>query len=245
MSVREAHTVDQIARSPEGLLVLIATEDRPYTPEAAPALAEELRVKLNTYIYGVKSGQIHERRPGEPMSVVLYTASHPPAEVLQILEVAGQVLAEDGVGVDWRLLEMPERTYVDVLQEMAASLRQAAPADWTSLTYYATVIGPKRRDSFDVTTPSGNVRLPGGPEDVRNALDELKRLMWTPEKGAWIGVQLVLDRESGQLEPGFNYSIEPVGEPLAAEVLTEELRHFPRPPGALPDWWAERIGEQG
>ena len=245
MSVREPHTVDQIARSPEGLLVLIATEDRPYTPEATPALAEELRIKLNTYVYAVKSGQIHERRPGEPMSVVLYTASHPPSDVLQILDVAGQVLAEDGVGVDWRILEMPERTYVDVLKEMAASLQAAAPADWTSLRYHATVVGPKRRDAFLVTTPAGEAPLPGGPEDVRNALDELKRLMWTPEKGVWLAVELAVDRASGRLQPGFNYNIEPAGEPLPAEVLTEELRHFPRPPGGLPDWWAQRIGEPG
>ena len=245
MSVREPHTVDQIARSPEGLLVLIATEDRPYTPEATPALAEELRVKLNTYVYAVKSGQVHERRPGEPMSVVLYTASHPPAEVLQILDVAGQVLAQDGVGVDWRVLEMPERTHVDVLREMAASLRRAAPADWTSLTYHATVVGPRRRDTFVAVSPAGEVPLPGGPEDVRGALDELKRLMWTPEKGAWLGVRLVLDRESGRLEPGFTYDLEPAGEPLPAEVLIEELRRFPRPPGGLPGWWAQRIGETG
>ena len=55
----------------------------------------------------------------------------------------------------------------------------------------------------------------------------------------------MLDRESGQLKPGFNYAIEPAGEPMPAEVLTEELRHFPRPPGGLPDWWAARIGEPG
>lgn len=245
MSVREPLTVDQIARSPEGLLVLVATEDRPYTPEATPALAEELRVKLNTYIYAIKSGQVHERRPGQPATVLLYTATNPPPEVLQILDVAGQVLAEDGVGVDWRILEMPERTYVDVLKEMASSLQAAAPADWTSLRYHATVVGPKRRDAFLVTTPAGEAPLPGGPEDVRNALDELKRLMWTPEKGVWLAVELAVDRASGQLQPGFNYNIEPAGEPLSAAVLTEELRHFPRPPGGLPDWWAQRIGETG
>jgi hypothetical protein len=94
MSVREPQTIDTIARSAEGVLVLTLTEERPYTPQATPALAEELRLKLNTYIYAIKSGQIHERRAGEPAVVVLYTASNPPAEVLQVLEVAGQVLAQ-------------------------------------------------------------------------------------------------------------------------------------------------------
>jgi hypothetical protein len=85
--------------------------------------------------------------------------------------------------------------------------------------------------------------MPAGPDRVRGALDELKRLMWTPEKGAWIGVELVLDRESGQLKPGFNYTIEPAGEPLPGDVLAEELRHFPRPPQSLPEWWAGRLGD--
>ena len=234
MSVREPHTIDTIARSAEGVLVLTMTEDRPYTPEETPALVEELRRKLDAYVHAVTSGQISERRAGEPAVVVLYTASHPPAEVLQVLEVAGQALAEYGVGVDWRTFDVPRRTHVDVLKEIAGDLRQAAPANWTSLTYSATVLGPHRRDSFVVATPEGDVTLTG-PEPVRGALDELKRLMWTPEKGTWIGVELVLDRETGQLEPGFDHDIEPAGEPLPADALAEELRRFPRPPEGLPD----------
>jgi hypothetical protein len=242
MAVRDPLTIDQIARSPEGRLVLILTEDRPYTPETAAALAEELRVKLNAYIYAVKSGQVHERRAGEPVAVLLHVVSPPPAEVLQILEVAGQVLADDGGTVDWRLLDVPPRSHVDVLREMAAGLQQAVPANWTALKYYATVVGPRRRDTLVVTTADGDVPLQGAPDHVRSLLEELKRLMWEPERGTWIGVEIVLDRASGQLTPGFNYNLEPAGEPMPADVLADELRHFPRPPGSLPDWWAQRVG---
>jgi hypothetical protein len=242
MAVRDPLTIDQIARSPEGLLVLVVTEDRPYTPETEAALAEELRVKLNAYIYAVKSGQVHERRAGEPVAVLLHVVSPPPPDVLRVLEVAGQVLADDGGTVDWRLLDTPPRSYVDVLREMAAGLQQAVPATWTALKYYATVIGPRRRDSFVVTTPDGEVPLQGAPDHVRALLEELKRLMWEPERGAWIGVELVVDRASGQLTPGFNYDLEPAGEPMPAEVLADELRHFPRSPSRLPAWWAQRVG---
>jgi hypothetical protein len=31
------------------------------------------------------------------------------------------------------------------------------------------------------------------------------------------------------------------GDRFAADVLLEELRHHPRPPGSLPDWWAGRV----
>ena len=242
MAVRDPQTIDTVARSNDGRLLLALTEDRPYTAETAAAMAEDLRVKLNTYIYAVKSGQVHERRAGEPLAVVLYTISPPPAEVLQILDVAGQVLAEDGVTVDWRLLEAAQRNYQDVLREMARDLMQAVPADWLSLRYSATLVGPRRRDSLVVTTPAGATQLPGAPDHVRAAVEELKRLMWTPEKGAWLGVELGIDRASGQLTPGFNYDLEPAGEPLPADELTEELRHYPRPPGSLPGWWAERVG---
>ncbi len=242
MAVRDPQTIDTIARSSDGMLLLALTEDRPYTAESASALAEYLRLKLNTYIYAVKSGQVHERRAGEPLAVVLYTTTPPPPEVLQILDVAGQVLAEDGVTVDWRLLEAAQRTYQDVLREMARDLVQAVPADWATLTYSATLVGSRRRDSLAVTTAGGPSQLPGAPDHVRGAVEELKRLMWTPEKGAWIGVELTIDRASGQLTPGFNYNLEPAGDPLPADVLAEELRQYPRPPGSLPGWWAERVG---
>ncbi|GAB3313736.1 hypothetical protein GCM10027451_27830 [Geodermatophilus aquaeductus] len=108
------------------------------------------------------------------------------------------------------------------------------------LKYYATLIGFRGRDTFVAETAEGSVTLPGAPDHVRSAVEELKRLMWTPERGAWIGVELVVDREGGQLQPGFNYTIEPAGDPMPVDVLADELRQFPRPPGSLPDWWAKK-----
>jgi hypothetical protein len=104
MAVRDPQTVDTIARSADGGIVLAMTEDRPYTPESTPSLVKELRVKLNTYIYAVKSGQIPERRPGDPGVVLLYTVSTPPEEAREVLRFAGHVLAQDGVTVDWKEL---------------------------------------------------------------------------------------------------------------------------------------------
>ena len=109
MAVRDPETVDTIVRSAEGVVVLGMTEDRQYTPETTPSLVEDLKVKLNTYIYAVKSGQIPERRPGEPGLVLLYAASQPPEEVLEVLRFAGHVLADDSVTVDWRTLEATAR----------------------------------------------------------------------------------------------------------------------------------------
>ena len=244
MAVRDPETVDTIARSADGLVVLAMTEDRPYTPETTPSLVEELRVKLNTYIYAVKSGQIHERQPGEPGVVLLYTVSEPPEEVLEVLRFAGHVLAEDGVTVDWKQLDATARGYTDVLREIAGGLMQAVPATWTSLAYGATIVGDHRRDVLDVETADGRVTLPGAPDSVRALLEELKRIMWEPERGTWLGAELSIDRATGQLSPSFNHNLEPWGGPLPAEAYLAELRRYPRPPESVPAWMAALIGEQ-
>ncbi|WP_040337190.1 DUF6572 domain-containing protein [Candidatus Blastococcus massiliensis] len=246
MAVRDAQTIDTIARSPEGVLTLALTEDRAYTPLSTSVLAEELRSKLNAYIYAVKTDQIAERQDGEPAVVLLYTVSEPPQEILDVLRAAGHVLSSMGVSVDWRLLEdAPVRDHTEVLREIAVGLTQAVPDTWTHLRYVATCIGDRRRDRLTAETPEGRQDLQGAPNPVRAAVEELKQLMWTPERGTWLELDFTIDRAAGQLKPGFNYSLEPAGELLPAEVYAEELRRFPRLPASVPDWLAERVAQAG
>ncbi|MGY1773867.1 hypothetical protein [Blastococcus sp. SYSU D00813] len=242
MTVSDPRTIDAVARSADGLLVLAVTEDRPYTAADTDRLAEELRVKLNGYVYALRSGQVPERRDGEPAAVVLSAITEPPAAVREVLEAAGQVLAADGVTVTWRLLTPPGREPTDVLRDIAAALIAAVPDSTARIRYRATAVGPVRRDGFHAVTGGGNAVNVPVPGAVRDAVEELKQVMWTPEKGTWLEVDLVLDRADGRLEPGFNYGLEPAGEPLTRDVLVAELRSFPRPPEAVPAWMAERIG---
>lgn len=110
MAVRDAQTIDSIARASDGLLTLLVTEDRPYTPDTATALAEELRAKLNAYIYAVKTRQIAEREGDEPAVVLLHTVDEPPKVVLDVLKAAGHLLAADGVTVAWQLADSIPRS---------------------------------------------------------------------------------------------------------------------------------------
>jgi hypothetical protein len=246
MAVRDAKTIDFIARSPEGTLTLALTEDRAYTPLSTSVLAEELRSKLNAYIYALKTDQIAERQPGEPAVVVLHTVSEPPQEILDVLRAAGHVLSSMGVSTDWRLLDdAPERDSTEVLREIAVGLSQAAPETWTELRYVATCVGDRRRDRLTAETDEGRVDLQGAPNAVRAAVEELKQLMWTPERGTWLELDFTIDRAAGRLTPGFNYNLEPAGEALPAEVFAEELHRFPRPPESLPEWWAQHVQDAG
>jgi hypothetical protein len=245
VAVRDAQTIDSIARASDGLLTLLLTEDRLYTPDSTSALAEELRSKLNAYIYALKTRQIAEREGDEPAVVLLYTVAEPPKTILDVLTAAGHVLAPDGVTVAWQVADsVPARDHTAVVREIAHGLVDVAPEEWTHLRYAATLIGDRRRDLL-ATTPGGSVDLQGAPDDVRAAVEELKQLMWTPERGTWLELEFTADRAAGQLTPGFNYNLEPAGEPIAAEDYVEELRRFPRVSAPLPEWLAERVADAG
>jgi len=56
MTVAETTTIDQVAAH-EGRLLLAMTEVRPYASGDRAALVEDFRLKLNGYVYAIRSGQ--------------------------------------------------------------------------------------------------------------------------------------------------------------------------------------------
>jgi hypothetical protein len=192
-------------------------------------------------VHALRSGQLHERQGREPVAVVLYAVSPLPAEVQQVLDAAGQVLAQDGATIRWQLLDVPPPSTDDLLRDITAELLQAAPPPWDRLVYQAFLVGDVAQDGFD--TETGGQRTPVGsvPDRARQLVVELKRQMWTPEKGTWLSMQLVIGGQPLQAQPGFNYGNE-VPPPLPDEAYAAELRTFPRAAEAVPDWWRARVG---
>ncbi|SFP86151.1 hypothetical protein SAMN05660464_4497 [Geodermatophilus dictyosporus] len=243
MTVSDPRTIDAVTRSAGGLLVLAVTEDRPYTAEDGERLAGELWAKLDAYGQALRSGRVPERRGDEPVAVVLAPATEPPDAVREVLAAAGRALADAGVTVTWRPPTRPGRDTEAVLRDLGAALLAAAPEGATRLRYRAVVAGPVRRDVLTADgTPGERSREVAVPAAVRVAVEELKRVMWTPERGTWLETDVVLDRAARRLLPLFNHDLEPAGPPLPAEALVAELRSCPRPAGAVPGWVAARIG---
>ncbi|MGY1830178.1 hypothetical protein ACI8AA_07065 [Geodermatophilus sp. SYSU D01180] len=136
----------------------------------------------------------------------------------------------------------PARDTPAVLRDLGAALLAAVPADAARVRYRATVVGDVRRDLL-TAGPADGVPVPvPATAAVRTAVEELKRVMWTPERGTWLQTDVTLDRATGRLLPIFNAEAEPDGPPLPREALVAELRDHPRPPDAVPPWMAERIG---
>lgn len=134
------------------------------------------------------------------------------------------------------------RDPVGVLSDIGAALVAAVPPGTARIRYRATAVGGVRRDGFHAETAAGNAVNVPVPGAVRDGVEELKRVMWSPGPGTWLELDLVLDRASGHLEPRFNATHEPGGEPLPREALAEELRRFPRSPEAIPAWMSARLG---
>jgi hypothetical protein len=237
MTVSETARLDHLARSPEGRLLMGMTEERPYRVGGDEQLFEDLRQKLNAYVHALRSGQVTARAPGEPVDIVLFTMSDPTARVVDMLRVAHEGLANEGVTVSWRRLPEPEpRSHQEMILDVVRHLIDSAPEGWASWRYGATLIGEDARDDFWVTDAAGQTQRAEVPPFVRTLVAELKRAMWTPEQGTWFGLLFRMEKAAGQVSPGFNYDIEPGGPPFAQQEWVAEMRHFPRPPAAVPSW---------
>ncbi len=136
----------------------------------------------------------------------------------------------------------PARDTTAVLRDLGAALLAAVPAGAARARYRATVVGDVRRDELVADPGDGRPVPVAVPDAVRTAVEELKRVMWTPERGTWLQTEMVLERATGRLLPLFNADAEPPGPPLPREALVAELRDFPRPPRAVPAWMAGRAG---
>jgi hypothetical protein len=135
----------------------------------------------------------------------------------------------------------PARDSAAVLRDLGAALRAAAPAGAARVRYRAVVVGDVRRDQLTAEPAGEQPELPV-PAAVRRAVEELKRAMWTPERGTWLQTEMVLDLATRRLLPVFNAEAAPSGPPLPREAVAAELRAYPRPPDAVPGWMGEPTG---
>ena len=159
--------------------------------------------------------------------------SDPTARVVDMLRVAHEALAPEGVTVSWRRLpDAGGRTQDEMKVEIVRQLVSGLPDDWAVAHYGATLIGEDARDELRVTGPDGQSRQVPVPGAVRPLVAELKRAMWTPEQGTWFGLVFTIDRAAGQVSPGFNHDIQPGGVPFRWRAV--QPRGLDRRDAALP-----------
>lgn len=72
---------------------------------------------------------------------------------------------------------------------------------------------------------------------VVRAFKALRHEMGSQGKGAWLSAVVTLDN-SGNMKASFNYDECPAwSAPVSDEAYIDDIKKYPRPPGAIPDWY--------
>ncbi|MBW8483552.1 hypothetical protein [Actinomadura parmotrematis] len=129
----------------------------------------------------------------------------------------------------------------EVVQGAVRALRAAAPFGWERLgfEFHATV----GIDSvlFEIEDSTGAVRTSMPPGQALGKMDELRRVMYRGDKGAWFTARLDVER-SGRFSAEFDFDAEPAfTPPLTADAYRRDLERFPRAAEHVPAWLRERL----
>ncbi|WP_021597214.1 hypothetical protein [Actinomadura welshii] len=123
------------------------------------------------------------------------------------------------------------------------ALRAAAPAGWERLDFeFRATVGIDSA-SFEVEDADGGRRTALPPGQAVGRMDELRRVMYRADKGAWFTARLQVER-SGHFSAEFDYDGEPeFTPPLAPSAYALDLDRFPRADEHIPDWLRAKLGE--
>lgn len=239
MAVTDPNTVDTIAESPEGRVLLAMTEDRRYAFGDVEAMSEDFRQKLNAYIYLLRSGQLREMAgPAVDggVEIRLFCLDEPPSRVKEMIQLAGAELATEGVSFDWTVHAPP--TTGELLGIVGSSLVAGAPEGWTRIDLTATLVADGLAGGLTARTASGEIVPMQPTDDLVVALKDLKATQWEPDRGTWVTFRAEV--EGTELQPYFDFDEPPGGAAeFPREVWDEELRRFPRE--IVPDWWQAQL----
>lgn len=239
MAVSDPSSVDTIAERPDGRLLMAMTEDRRYTGGNVTTMVEELRQKLNNYVYMIRSGQLRESvgaAVDHGVEIRLFCMDEPPAPVREMIRMAGDGLAGEDVIVDWTV---HPPTIEEVLQEIATILMDLAPAGWEKVELSASLVGNGLTGACTAAMATGEEVLLQPVEELTAALQTLKAAYWSPERGTWISFYGRI--ANGDFFPGFGVDQPPPNGPeeFPPEDWAAELERYPR--HSVPDWWQAQL----
>lgn len=89
----------------------------------------------------------------------------------------------------------------------------------------------------------GKPRVRVAPDEVTDALEALRAVMYNEDAGTWMSAQLTVNADRG-VEGDFNYDDEPAwSHELDPELYAQEMRRFPRPDRTTPTWLQDELRE--
>lgn len=248
MSVQQATAIDQIAVGEGGRVLLAMTEDRPYTIDSIEQLSEDFRLKLNGYVYAIRSGQLADALPNgvrpAGFDIVLFCPSTPPADVLEMIGTADGALHSENVSIRYRIVDdlatarpqdPSELSVEEMLVEIANAMVAAMHQRWTVAVYRPSVVTGRSQDEL-LVGDGGEYLIPidPPPDRIRDIVPWLRHKMYEPGRGTWLSAVLRLEPD-GTLCPHFNYDEQPDWwRPVDPSLYRDELQNYPRSDQHIP-----------
>ncbi|PPB49526.1 hypothetical protein C4K88_07495 [Arthrobacter pityocampae] len=126
-------------------------------------------------------------------------------------------------------------------KDIAREIDGAVAPGWESFRYVNAGVGNFMSDLIFVQRATGEERAHAPLTRLLDKIDELKRALYVPDAGTWIGFTMTMS-SSGGLSVEYNYDEKPdFGFEVSAHDYALELELFPRAEEAVPVWWRERI----
>ncbi|WP_282777294.1 hypothetical protein [Nocardia sp. CC201C] len=127
-----------------------------------------------------------------------------------------------------------------LMTEIIDHVRAQAPRNWRQIDLTYIAVGRAIEMKIGVDTADGPMPGIGGPIDIPRAVDQLRDLMYIPDKGTWFTMSVRIS-SSGDVSTKFGYS-EPEEDTLAGFDLQEDLDIYPRE--EVPEWMRRLLSSQ-
>lgn len=136
-----------------------------------------------------------------------------------------------------------------LIDEIAIHLPDEVDGEWSTLIFSHRNLSKLSNGRIDVHRPDGRVDYALPPDSVLPLIDELRRVMYQPGKGAWFSARWTITNGGGNGEKisanvAFNYDDEPVWRrPAHPGLYALDLETFPRDEESIPDWLRQKVDE--
>ncbi len=132
----------------------------------------------------------------------------------------------------------------ELISEIGGQLVEKYGTEWSELRLVTRALGVMAEEDVWIEgVSSGTVRR-SPPLGTSRLLSELRRVMATPDGGAWYSMTLTIWPDM-RAKARFDYDSEPAwrGFAPAYNSFVRELERFPRSEDKLPSWFRPRMEE--
>jgi hypothetical protein len=135
-----------------------------------------------------------------------------------------------------------QQRYAELLQQIGATLIDAAPAGWRRIDVIAKLAEGVQDVGLSVIMSDLSDAEVDPPPHLTQAFAELRKVTYVQELGAWLSVRYTIN-PPGEFRIFYNYEHDPLWDPpIPAAVFERDLKTYPRPAERIPGWLRDRIG---